>query len=305
MRLLDRTIRWDRWKPHFGPTRTHSRTSPTWHLDADTLAELVASVRVPFVRTGHPWRFRLADNAIEVVVEPVRMRMATDANRRRDLLACGAAIYGMRLALAVHGTPATVELHPDPRGNEPIAVLRPAAPHPPTPLERLLHTAIPRQRARTGEPVSSVARSQLDEAVCDEGGWLELSLGTVASDSVAGYVRKASKAHERSGRAEPSTGPAYGVLDPPAMRDYTREPLIGALGMFGDSAADHVRAGMALQRLTLTAAALGLSVSLFPQPIQVTDIRERLRVALGRLHPPQMIFSLGGDPGSGWVRRSG
>jgi hypothetical protein len=82
---------------------------------------------------------------------------------------------------------------------------------------------------------------------------------------------------------------------PPAAegRDYELEPLIGVLGTHGDTAADQVQAGQALQRVLLTATDRGLAASLVSQPIEVGSVREQLRLALGRHAPPQVLVRFG------------
>ncbi|MGS0686428.1 Acg family FMN-binding oxidoreductase, partial [Nakamurella sp. GG22] len=54
-----------------------------------------------------------------------------------------------------------------------------------------------------------------------------------------------------------------------------------------------VRAGQALQRLLLTATALGLSASFLSQPIEVSDERKELRRLLADNRHPQAVLRLG------------
>ena len=72
------------------------------------------AVRAPSLHNTQPWRFRLRDGAIEVLVDPARRLPATDPSGWGARIACGAALFNLRLALAVAGTPATVRLRPYP-----------------------------------------------------------------------------------------------------------------------------------------------------------------------------------------------
>jgi len=86
--------------------------------------------------------------------------------------------------------------------------------------------------------------------------------------------------------------------------DYEPEPLIGIVGSPGDLAVDQTRAGQALQRVLLTAAASGRDTSMISQPIEVPAAREQLRRALGRTGFPQIVVRFGyGTPGHPTPRR--
>jgi hypothetical protein len=76
-------------------------------------------------------------------------------------------------------------------------------------------------------------------------------------------------------------------------RQYERQPLIGLLGTAGDGPGDQVRAGIALQRVLLTATDLGLATSIFTQPVDVATVREQLGRALGRQHPAHVLMRFG------------
>ena len=86
---------------------------------------------------------------------------------------------------------------------------------------------------------------------------------------------------------------AFGVRTRAPGRDFEPEPLVAVLGSAGDSDADQLGAGQALQRVLLTAAGAGLAVSMLSQPIEVPAAREQLRLALGRYGMPQIVLRLG------------
>ncbi|GFJ96670.1 hypothetical protein Prum_103120 [Phytohabitans rumicis] len=76
------------------------------------------------------------------------------------------------------------------------------------------------------------------------------------------------------------------------------------LGTPADTAADQITAGLALQRVLLTATNAGLATSMLSQPIEVPAARERLRTGLGRFGAPQMVLRIGyGQPGWPTPRR--
>jgi hypothetical protein len=60
-----------------------------------------------------------------------------------------------------------------------------------------------------------------------------------------------------------------------------------------DSPADWVRAGLALQRILLTAAAYGVAAALCSQPVEIYWLREVIRAQLGDGSYPQLVLRLG------------
>ncbi|MEH1100012.1 Acg family FMN-binding oxidoreductase [Micromonospora sp. CPCC 205561] len=295
------------------------------------------AVRAPSMHNTQPWRFRLRDGGIEVLVDADRRLPATDPNGWGARIACGAALFNLRLALAVAGTPATVRLRPHPAEPDVVARLVPDVPRHPTPAERALHSAIPRRYSNRApfwpDPVPADARWRLAEAARAERCWLELLVGVGAVNAFAEIARGAHRVLERSPeyraerqewvRATPapdgvpaaSGGPrgepqdvlpsrGFGGLDRAPGRDFEPEPLVAVLGSPGNTAVDQVVAGQALQRVLLTATDSGLAASMLSQPIEVPSARDQLRLSLGRFGTPQMVLRVGyGQPGWPTPRR--
>jgi hypothetical protein len=297
-----------------------------WDIEPTRLADIVAdAVRAPSMHNTQPWRFRLTGPAIDLLLDPRRRLPVADPTGRAARVACGAALYNLRLALAVRGTPAHVTLQPDADDGTVLARLTPAPPRPPTPLERRLHTAIPRRHSNrqpfSEVPVPPTARAELVRAAHDEGAWLHLAESVADADAIVDLIRDAGQALRsdpdyvaelrtwtgvgenaeegvrlNAGGPEPDQFERLARRDfggGPATRPFEREPLIAVLGSTGDLPADDVVAGTALQRVLLTATDLGLASSMFTQPIDVPAIRDRLRVACRRLYPPHAVLRFG------------
>jgi nitroreductase len=300
----------------------------TWNLDSEAAAALVGeAVLAPSVHNSQPWRFRITPATIDVLLDPDRVLPVSDPTGRAARVSCGAALYNLRLALAVRGNPAEVTIRPAFAEPHLLARLTPARARPPKPLEQRLHAAIPRRHSNrepfADEPVPVAVRAELIEAAHAENGWLDLILGSTAIDATAALIRTAdtllnqNPAYQEELRAwartdptaldgvhaaagGPAPGPGellarrdFGGPERPTIRDYEREPLVAALGVHGERAADEIRAGMCLQRVLLTATDHGLASSMFSQPIDVPTVREQLRLALGRPYPPQLLLRFG------------
>jgi nitroreductase len=290
-------------------------------------AVVETAIRAPSMHNSQPWRFRYDGERIEVLADLDRRLPVADPTGWGVRVACGAALFNLRLALAVLGRPAVARLLPKPGDRDLLAHLTRDRPRPATPVEHRLHAAIPRRRSNRfpfeNVPVPVDIRAELIRAARDEGCWLDLVLGTQAIEAVAALARAADDIlrHDAAYRAEvvawtraddrvrdgvprsaggPSPRP-YELLarrdfgGPPAAegREYELEPLIGVLGGYGDGVVDQVQAGQALQRVLLTATDRGLAASMVSQPIEVGSVREQLRLALGRHAPPQVVLRFG------------
>jgi Nitroreductase family len=87
-------------------------------------------------------------------------------------------------------------------------------------------------------------------------------------------------------------GRGWGI-PPPSWAPVT--PTAGTAGLLttpGDTPADWVNAGQALQRILLTAAACGVAAAIHSQPLELPWLRELIRDRLGDGHP-QLLLRLG------------
>lgn len=307
---------------------------------ADLRTAVTAAIRAPSMHNSQPWRFRLRDGGIEVRIDRRRAPApagSTDLGAWAAHLACGAAAFNLRLALAVQGTPARVRLRPYPADPDVVARLVPDHPRPADPAQRRLFAAIPRRHSSRLpfflDPVPGGLRWRLAEAARAEGAWLELVVGSCAVEAFGELARSANRVLERDPgyRAEIARWTRHGpapdgvpaaaggpVAEPQDLlplrpfgdhtrapgRDFEPEPLVAVLGTAGDTGVDQITAGQALQRVLLTATDARLVAAMLSQPIEVAAARDRLRTALGRFGAPQMVLRIGyGQPGWPTPRR--
>jgi nitroreductase len=305
---------------------------------AELHAAAASGIRAPSLHNSQPWRFRLRDGAIEVLADPHDHLAMGDRIGWAVRIACGAAVFNARLALLANGTPADVRLRPDPADPMVMARLQPGRLRPATYTEHDLFTAVGRRRSSRQpfwpDPVPADLRMRLVGAARAEGAWLELLIGMTALSGFAQIAQSADTVlrRDRAYQTQQSqwirteaaddgvpvvaaarlTEPqdllpqrAYSDRPRAPGRDFEPEPLIAVLGSTGDTAADQINAGQALQRVLLTATDAGLATSMISQPIEVTGAREQLGRSLGgRAGTPQMALRIGyGQPGSTTPRR--
>ncbi|MDQ2815269.1 MAG: hypothetical protein M3Z75_26355 [Actinomycetota bacterium] len=114
------------------------------------------AARAPSLHNTQPWRFRELEDAIELYADHSR-QLRTDPIARELLISCGAALYGLRLAVRSLGRTPEVELFPEPRRRptEParfrlLARVRLGGPAPITSDERRMLEAVPHRHTHRG-----------------------------------------------------------------------------------------------------------------------------------------------------------
>jgi hypothetical protein len=117
---------------------------------AERAGYLVATAaRAPSVHNTQPWRFRVSESAVELYCDP-RRKLQVDPAGREMLISCGAALFGLRLAVRSLGYEPIVELLPDPGRLRLLARVRLGAAKPMTGTEREMLKALPHRHTHRG-----------------------------------------------------------------------------------------------------------------------------------------------------------
>src|SRR6516225_5552136 len=83
-------------------------------IPARTVSEMLAiASRAPSVHNTQPWRFAVGPHAIDLYADAER-QLSQDREGRELLISCGAALFGLRLAVRGLGYLPAVRLLPDP-----------------------------------------------------------------------------------------------------------------------------------------------------------------------------------------------
>ena len=245
-------------------------------------------------------------------------------------MACGAALFNLRLALHGHGIRPTVTLLPDRARPELLAVIRHGGAKEPTPEQTRLLRAVPlwrtNRRPFSAEAVAPPEQHALRRAALDEGAWLHVvddrdqraalhtlllrahRRQTADPDFRAELAAWSTRPTEqRDGVSAEAGGPTPEPYDRWVMRDFTggtgrprvpgkdfeEEPLIAVLTSHLSGTTAEVQVGQALQRVLLTATASGLATSFLSQVVEVPQTREELRRLIGGTRPPQAVLRFG------------
>jgi nitroreductase len=291
---------------------------------------LGAAGRAPSLHNSQPWRFRLTPYAIELHADPGRRLPVVDPDGRELRLACGAALFNLRIALhALHVRPVVTVL-PDRARPDLLAVVRRGGHKQATPEQERLRRAIPKRRSNrrpyTDTPVATAERHALRRAAVAEGAWLHVvddagqraaTQDLVARAHAAQMADPAFRAelaawtavsgHRTDGVPLTASGPPPEPHDGWVRRDFTGgggrargpgtnfedQPLIGVLSAHLSGPAADIQAGQALQRVLLTATDEGLATSLLSEVVEIPRTREDLRRLISGTRPPHALLRIG------------
>lgn len=303
----------------------------TFGLSPEQVENLLETAgRAPSLHNTQPWRFHLTPTAIELHADPGRALPVVDPEDRELRIACGAALFNLRMALHGHRIRPLVTLLPDPSRPHLLAVVRHGGTKIATPEQEQLLRAVPLRRTNrhpfTDNPVSVPEQHALRRAAQDEKGRLHI---VDDPQQRAAMQEMALRAHRlqiedptfraearqwTGGAPDRSDGvPAWAAGPVPAShdrwvlrdfrggagpervpgKDFEEQPLIAVLTAHLSGAAAEIQAGQALQRVLLAATTHGLAVSFLSHIVEVPQTRNELSRLIDDTRPPQAVLRIG------------
>jgi hypothetical protein len=307
----------------------------------DTAAVLETAGLAPSVHNTQPWAFCLKPEVIELHADPARRLPVADGHDRELRIACGAALFNLRLALHGRGVRPDVTRFPDRGRPGLIADVRRGGTAPIGPETIHLLAAVGRRRTNrhpfSEMPVASPQQQELCRAADIEGSTLHLVHDPDRRRRLSELARRAHRtqmadpafraelaawtgtpAERHDGVPVSASGPLPAPQDRWVLRDFTAgtgrdrvpgkdfedEPLIAVLTATLSGALGDVQAGEALQRVLLTATVEGLAVSFLSQLVEVPDVRDAVERLVGTIRPPAVVLRIGyGWPTTRTLRR--
>lgn len=104
---------------------------------------VAAATRAPSIHNTQPWSFVATADRLEVRLDPERALPVLDPTRRQQVISCGAAVEFAVAALRADGADVEVQLAPEPRDPDCLAVLSVRGRRTAAPADRALAAAIP------------------------------------------------------------------------------------------------------------------------------------------------------------------
>ena len=165
---------------------------------------ITTATRAPSVHNTQPWRFRTGPDAVELWSDP-RRKLRTDPSGREMLISCGAALFGLRLAVRSLGYWPVTQLLPDPARLRLLARVSIGAAAPATGLERQMLDAVPHRHTHRGPfapgPLPPGLLAGLQHDALAEGATLVLVTGGLAYDRLERITAAAARRGDLSPRA--------------------------------------------------------------------------------------------------------
>jgi len=287
----------------------------------------------PSVHNTQPWFFvdEGRDHGFEVHADGGRRLPLTDPAGREMVISCGAALFNVRVAVRNLGFRPVVTPLPVPADPAFLARVGWGAHAKVTDRVRETERALTRRHTQRGQfgpvPLPWSLIEELRDQARAEGALLHTVDNPEKLRMLAQWVRAAESAHRADpGHAAEISGwsgharrpwwervsrdacrlPADGSLL--AGRDYTglvvdcdggprrwtlRTGTVAVLSTPHDTRPDWLRAGQALQRVLLYAAARGVMAAFHTQPLELPDLRAELQARLIGDRSAQMVLRLG------------
>ncbi len=302
-------------------------------LTRRTAEQLIeAAIAAPSMHNSQPWRFvaRLADRVIEIYADPARTLRRGDPRGRAVHIACGSALFNLRLAIAQAGCEPVTRLLPSARNPLLLASVRLAGSYRPRPAERDLYAAIRRHAGRgplSAQPLPRGLLAAMAEAAALEGASLRLldqmdALRILRRSAAAdpdlrtdpaylaelaawtGGLRHGQPGQGRGGgqirTPDPTAGGVLTVRDlspGPGRRQLPQVvsgagPQLAVILTGVDDRASWLRAGQATQRVLLLATHRGLQAAPLSPALELPGAPTHGEPSLDGEHPA-MILRLG------------
>ena len=318
----------------WNPWEISERRFPRKGKSSDKLRYLLNyAILAPSGHNTQPWLFKIVGDEVELYADRTRALPVCDPQDRELIMACGAALFNLRVALRHFGYGGRVERFP--KNDEPDLLARVGfgEKHRPSVEERSLLQAIVQRRTNRmpfeSRKVPEKVLSKLQAAASKEGAWLQFVTGEDERNMVADMVaegdriqmadpsfRRELAAWMHPNRATSHDGmPGYALglsgltssVAPIVVRTFdvgkgqaakdrqlaTGSPALALLGTDTDTPQDWLCAGEALERVLLTGRADQIWASFLNQPIELPEFRVKLRDLLGAQGFPQLLLRLG------------
>lgn len=301
----------------------------------------VRATSAPSVHNTQPWRLHLKSGELSIFADPTRQLKVLDPTSRQMIISCGCALFNARVSLAGDGLASDVTRYPDRAQADLLARVRPVAGRAPDPslaaLDSVLELRQTNRRQFADDAVPPAIIEILEDAAVQEDSSLfvvrdeQQRLAVAQLSQHADSIENLNPAYRAELRAWTTDDPARldgvpglavphvdgGSEDEVPIRDFdtrgtgglpvrthsSRQQTLLILCTAGDSPAEWLRAGEAMERILLEITRHGYAASPLTQVTEVPSARSRLRQELGLVGYPHILLRVGRAPMTPGSRR--
>jgi hypothetical protein len=307
---------------------------PVTTVDTEVIRDAVRlACRAPSLHNSQPWRWVLEGGVLNLYADPDRVVRATDTSGREALMACGAVLDHLRVAMAAAGYTANVDRFPNPNNllhvasvdftpmklvtdghrQRADAILRRRTDRLPfaTPpdwdtFEPALHDTVQSDRVRI-DVIPDDLRSQLAEAsqlteslrLYDSSYHAELEWWTAAFEVFEGIPHSSLISAAESDRVD--VGRTFPVTHhrerrPEVAEDHAK---VAVLSTYDDTPHSVLRCGELLSAVLLDATMVGLATCTLTHITELAASREIVAGLIGHSNQditPQVLIRVGRTP---------
>jgi len=318
---------WDPWQISEGafPTKGTSSEKLRFLLNYAILA--------PSNHNAQPWLFRIVSDGIELYADRTRALPVVDPEDRELTIGCGAALFNLRMAFRNFGYEGVVQFFPDASKPDLLARICFGGEKGATAEEHALFKSIAQRRTNRmpfqTQPIQESLLTELETCATKEGASFQVVLGEENRNRLADLIAEADRTQMSDGhfrrelaawihpnRTSNHDGtPGYAIgqgslasyLGPLVVRTFDMgkgqaardrqlangSPVMAALWTENDTPGAWLSAGQAMMRVLLRARVDNVWASFLNQPIEVPELRIRVRDLLGKQGFPQLVLRMG------------
>lgn len=269
--------------------------------DRTVTMALTLAGRAPSLTNVQPWRWRISDRGVDLLIDSERAPSGTDQDSRKTVISCGIALHHLCVAFAASGWAAVVRRFPDPAHPDLFASVR-LVPHRTTKHQASLGDAITARRTDRRpyacRPMPPGYLSLFVERAAAMGAQLrrvpEADQQRIVA-AVGGGESTAALWGEPGSHKPVLATHGFAGVEPVEPRDHAE---LFVCGTPGDDRLSRLRAGEATSAVLLTATNIGLATSLLSRPLGPRRAAIRTEVFGGTV-VPQVLLRVGWAPDEG------
>jgi len=291
------------------------------------------AILAPSGHNTQPWMFRINEDSIDVFADRTRALPVIDPDDRELIISCGAAITNLLVAMRYFGYDADLNFFPHEEDNDLLVNIKAGREYKPSEEDKKLFRAIKTRHTNrlpfADDKVDGLKMLMLKTIVSEEKITLTVIEDEAIREEVIRLIEQGDRVQaqnksfcrelaqwvhpNRTSSKDGIPGYAFGMGDLisygspffignlnwgdiQAGRDRNLvkgSPVLAIIESVKDNEHDWLHSGMALEKLLLRASSEGIAASYLNQPVEVPELKEKLRQLMNLQGHPHLILRIG------------